>query len=95
VPLSDPDDDAMALMEQLHRAWRDPHPKLLTQQRVRPVQQIHVAGKKLFIDHTDTTNDIGDGTTEEAHAANHSSPYSAHRVLRTAEASFTQTLPDF
>src|SRR6476659_1953419 len=72
---------------ELYRAWEG---------RLSPtMRQAHVAGEKLFVDYAGTTIDIVDATTGEVHACQLFVAALGASSLTYAEATFTQTLPDW
>ena len=72
---------------ELYRAWEG---------RLSPtMRQTHVAGEKLFVDYAGTTIDIVDATTGEVHACQLFVAALGASSLTYAEATFTQTLPDW
>ena len=72
---------------ELYRAWEG---------RLSPVmRQAHVAGEKLFVDYAGTTIDIFDATTGEVHACQLFVAALGASSYTYAEATFTQTLPDW
>jgi transposase len=68
-----------------------------TEGRLSPtMRQAHVAGEKLFVDYAGTTIDIVDATTREVHACQLFVAATLGASSFTyAEATFTQTLPDW
>jgi len=72
---------------ELYRAWEC---------RLSPtMRQPHVAGEKLFVDYAGTTIDIVDAATGEVHACQLFVAALGASSLTYAEATFTQTLPDW
>src|ERR1700736_6895961 len=72
---------------ELYRAWEG---------RLSPtMRQAHVAGEKLFVDYAGTTIDIVDATTGEVHACQLFVAALGASSFTYAEATFTQTLPDW
>ena len=72
---------------ELYRAWEG---------RLSPtMRQAHVAGEKLFVDYAGTTIDIVDAATGEVHACQLFVAALGASSLTYAEATFTQTLPDW
>src|SRR3977135_3579881 len=72
---------------ELYRAWEG---------RLSPTSgQPHVAGEKLFVDYAGTTIDIVDAATGEVHACQLFVAALGASSLTYAEATFTQTLPDW
>jgi len=72
---------------ELYRAWEG---------RLSPtMRQAHVGGEKLFVDYAGTTIDIVDATTGEVHACQLFVAALGASSLTYAEATFTQTLPDW
>src|SRR3977135_3426235 len=72
---------------ELYRAWEG---------RLSPtMRQPHVAGEKLFVDYAGTTIDIVDAATGEVHACQLFVAALGASSLTYAEATFTQTLPDW
>ena len=72
---------------ELYRAWEG---------RLSPtMRQAHVAGEKLFVDYAGTTIDIVDATTGEVHACQLFVAALGASSMTYAEATFTQTLPDW
>jgi hypothetical protein len=72
---------------ELYRAWDG---------RLSPtMRQAHVAGEKLFVDYAGTTIDIVDGATGEVHACQLFVAALGASSLTYAEATFTQTQPDW
>src|SRR5258707_15525865 len=59
------------------------------------MRQAHVAGEKLFVDYAGTTIDIVDAATGEVHACQLFVAALGASSLTYAEATFTQTLPDW
>ena len=59
------------------------------------MRQAHVAGEKLFVDYAGTTIDIFDATTGEVHACQLFVAALGASSYTYAEATFTQTLPDW
>ena len=72
---------------ELYRAWEG---------RLSPtMRQTHVAGEKLFVDYAGTTIDIFDATTGEVHACQLFVAALGASSYTYAEATATQTLPDW
>lgn len=72
---------------ELYRAWEG---------RLSPtMRQAHVAGEKVFVDYAGTTIDIFDAATGEVHACQVFVAALGASSLTYAEATFTQTLPDW
>jgi transposase len=72
---------------ELYRAWEG---------RLAPtMRQAHVAGEKLFVDYAGTTIDIVDATTGEVHACQLFVAALGASSCTYAEATRTQTLPDW
>jgi transposase len=72
---------------ELYRAWEG---------RLSPtMRQVHVAGEKLFVDYAGTTIDIFDAATGEVHACQLFVAALGASSMTYAEATFTQTLPDW
>ena len=72
---------------ELYRAWEG---------RLSPtMRQAHVAGEKLFVDYAGTTIDIVDATTGEVHSCQLFVAALGASSYTYAEATFTQTLPDW
>ena len=72
---------------ELYRAWEG---------RLSPtMRQAHVAGEKLFVDYAGTTIDVVDAATGEMHACQLFVAALGASSLTYAEATFTQTLPDW
>ena len=72
---------------ELYRAWEG---------RLSPtMRQAHVAGEKLFVDYAGTTIDVVDAATGEVHACQLFVAALGASSLTYAEATFTQTLPDW
>ena len=72
---------------ELYRAWEG---------RLSPtMRQAHVAGEKLFVDYAGTTIDIVDATTGEVHSCQLFVAALGASSFTYAEATFTQTLPDW
>jgi transposase len=72
---------------ELYRAWEG---------RLSPtMRQAHVAGEKLFVDYAGTTIDIVDAKTGEVHACQLFVAALGASSFTYAEATFTQTLPDW
>jgi transposase len=59
------------------------------------MRQAHVAGETLFVDYAGTTIDIVDAATGEVHACQLFFAALGASSLTSAEATFTQTLPDW
>jgi transposase len=72
---------------ELYRAWEG---------RLSPtMRQAHVAGEKLFVDYAGTTIDIVDAATGEVHACQLFVAALGASSFTYAEATFSQTLPDW
>jgi transposase len=72
---------------ELYRAWEG---------RLSPtMRQVHVAGEKLFVDYAGTTIDIFDAATGAVHACQLFVAALGASSMTYAEATFTQTLPDW
>lgn len=72
---------------ELYRAWEG---------RLSPtMRQVHAAGEKLFVDYAGTTIDIFDAATGEVHACQLFVAALGASSMTYAEATFTQTLPDW
>src|SRR5689334_13195769 len=59
------------------------------------MRQVHVAGEKLFVDFAGRTIEVVDGTSGEVHAAQIFVAALGASSLTYAEATWTQTLPDW
>src|SRR5437868_6840372 len=82
-----PDGYSRSRFCELYRAWEG---------RLSPtMRQAHVAGEKLFVDYAGTTIDVVDAATGEAHACQLFVAALGASSYTYAEATFTQTLPDW
>jgi transposase len=84
---SAPDGFGYSWFCELYRAWT---------KRVAPtMRQVHIAGEKLFVDYSGHTMEVVDGATGEVHRAQIFVAVMGASNYIYAEATFTQTLPDW